>query len=253
MIDDDTYLFKSNLHLMLSEYNSSLPYYMGKVKLFGGCGGFQFSTSPLFVHGGAGIILSRGALLQMLPILDTCISKYRDCHFGDVKTGLCLLDAGVKARAMDGFNDEMRGLNEGLEHACLPPITYHHLTPALITRLWNLEMQKALTEKTHVLTADIYSTIIKMPLDDAMHAEQDLQGMDFSDYPSKGALECQASCLEKPECTAFTDDGRWCWLKTGGVPRPISKLGCTSGMISSHFVCHESPKPLSFLTDISFL
>jgi hypothetical protein len=33
----------------------------------------------MFAHGGTGIILSRGAVLKVLPILDTCIMKYKDC------------------------------------------------------------------------------------------------------------------------------------------------------------------------------
>jgi len=42
MIDDDTYLLKANLALMLKEYDHKVPYYFGNKNRFTGCDGKLF-------------------------------------------------------------------------------------------------------------------------------------------------------------------------------------------------------------------
>lgn len=96
MLDDDTYMFMENLRLYLRDFNPDLPFYIGNPSVFKGCDGIRkFGDGPQFAHGGSGILLSRAAIKAMLNIVDECVVKYSDCYWGDVRTGLCLRDAGI--------------------------------------------------------------------------------------------------------------------------------------------------------------
>jgi Fringe-like len=96
MIDDDTYMFMDNVLNRLKKLNPNDPHYVGAPSNFIGCDGItKWGDSIYFAHGGSGIIISRGAMLKMIPLVDGCIEKYDSCWAGDIRTSLCLRDAGI--------------------------------------------------------------------------------------------------------------------------------------------------------------
>jgi hypothetical protein len=82
MIDDDTYLFMNNLETLLTKkkLDPNEPWLLGHNMYSTECDGVPVGKAgPAFVQGGAGIYMSRGAVKKVLPHLDECIVKYRDC------------------------------------------------------------------------------------------------------------------------------------------------------------------------------
>ena len=65
--------------------------YFGNANVFKGCDNVEnFDDGPQFAHGGSGIVISRGAMIEMMKIHESCILKYKDCFAGDIRTALCL-------------------------------------------------------------------------------------------------------------------------------------------------------------------
>jgi hypothetical protein len=96
MIDDDTYMFMDNVLEKLNKLDPNEMHYLGAPTNFIGCDGIKkWGDSIYFAHGGSGIVISRGAMLKMIPIIDSCIEKYDSCWAGDIRTSLCLRDVGI--------------------------------------------------------------------------------------------------------------------------------------------------------------
>ncbi|XP_048478522.1 glycoprotein-N-acetylgalactosamine 3-beta-galactosyltransferase 1-like [Plutella xylostella] len=100
--EDDTYVIVENLRFMLSSYNSSEPLYFGQRMR-------QPDTPQGFMSGGAGYVLSKGALkkfaLEAYPSPDLC--NQQPLGLEDVEMGYCLSNVGV--RAMDSRDSYGRG------------------------------------------------------------------------------------------------------------------------------------------------
>ncbi|KAJ3353889.1 hypothetical protein GGF32_002747 [Allomyces javanicus] len=144
ILDDDTYMFMENLHLILDQLDGDQVYYFGKYYPSGGCpGGVVWPDGPVFAHGGGGIVMSRAALTQMLSVADSCMVKYRDCFAGDIRLAQCMRDAGIKFHATvapDLFHNvaphvaNFGGYDQGT--ACRRVVSFHHLTPHAMMRLY---------------------------------------------------------------------------------------------------------------------
>ncbi|KAJ1563959.1 hypothetical protein HK405_000166 [Cladochytrium tenue] len=107
MIDDDSYVFLDNLLGYLDTQDPAVPLYMGSPNYFVGCDGVRnYGDGPGFAHGGSGILMSRGAVDKLIPILDECIIKYHTCWGGDIRIALCMRDAGIKLEGGIGFYGE---------------------------------------------------------------------------------------------------------------------------------------------------
>ncbi|KAJ3372263.1 hypothetical protein GGF31_002121 [Allomyces arbusculus] len=144
ILDDDTYMFMENLHVILDQLDGDQVYYFGKYYPSGGCpGGTVWPDGPVFAHGGGGIVMSRAALTQMLGVADSCIVKYRDCFAGDIRLAQCMRDAGIQFHATvapDLFHNvaphvaNFGGYEQGT--ACRRVVSFHHLTPHAMMRLY---------------------------------------------------------------------------------------------------------------------
>ncbi|KAJ3386734.1 hypothetical protein HDU92_002323 [Lobulomyces angularis] len=167
MIDDDTYLFMSNLDAVLDQFNSEEEHYFGSDTMFKGCDGVtKFGDGPKFAHGGSGVILSNAAIKKMVENSDNCIVKYRDCWAGDVRAALCLRDVGIMLQPMNNLN---KGPPDSSfwypTDPCQRPITFHNLITSQIQRLYliskraeNLpnEKKKSTVEENKLIdTADV--------------------------------------------------------------------------------------------------
>jgi hypothetical protein len=93
--DDDTYLFPENLVTFLKTVHPSVPVAYGRPFLpppfaspFYKCTGNQY---PVFLHGGSGIVFSRGLMRVFGPRLIECRIVTETANFGsDERLGVCL-------------------------------------------------------------------------------------------------------------------------------------------------------------------
>ncbi|XP_013180677.1 PREDICTED: glycoprotein-N-acetylgalactosamine 3-beta-galactosyltransferase 1 isoform X3 [Papilio xuthus] len=119
--DDDTYVVVENLRYMLADYDSNEPMYFG-------CRFKPFTTQG-YMSGGAGYVLSRGALERFvrrgLPSPHLC--KSSDHGAEDAEMGICLEHIGVKA--MDSRDSQHRG-------RFFPFVPKHHLFPNKDKNFW---------------------------------------------------------------------------------------------------------------------
>jgi hypothetical protein len=210
---------------------------VGSIMTFVGCDGVkEYDVGPGFAHGGSGIVVSRGALKRIVPDLNQCILKYKDCWAGDVRTALCLRDQGVLAADPGGFNANPPHHGYWFNDACRKPITFHHLLVSQMQKLWTLEQSTKLKfPGTAVEMSDIYRD---WHPDNGLEQNTDRSGADVKSIDSLSANECLNTCREIPDCMAFTFADGKCWLKNE-IPPKTEQKGHTSGVVTSHFVCRH--------------
>lgn len=251
MIDDDTFVFFDNLKKYLSNFNSDQEYYIGSPNEFKGCDGVsEFGKGPLFAQGGAGIVLSRAAVKKMMLIVDDCILKYQDCWAGDIRTGLCLRDAGISIDQSCGSKFRLRKScaahrffvdpPEGevfFDDACTEPLTFHHLNQVQIKNMYEFEM-KHRNNRVNVnmeLIAHHY-------LNDANTSitGKTRFGNYFSKRPVGSAFECKLMCHASSKCVSYTFSSHFCYLRaTIPFPRDDPTKREVSGVVLDHFKCKK--------------
>ncbi|KAI8905174.1 hypothetical protein EDD86DRAFT_182583, partial [Gorgonomyces haynaldii] len=233
MIDDDTYVFMDNLDERLSQFDPSQPIYIGSANVFQGCDGVtRFGDGPAFAHGGSGIIVSKGAVQKILPILDKCIVKYKDCWAGDIRLGLCLRDAGILITGDHTFNRDPPHRKYGFTiDPCDRPSTFHHLLVDQIQSLYELEMKS----KTPLIN---YAQVFQH-----WHGDNDgkivsgnRKGNDYNHVKSSSAPECRDLCEKDKKCASFVYDKGECWFK-GRIPGFEESTEAKTGHFSSHYQC----------------
>ena len=120
MADDDSYAFTPTMLATLAKYNPDQPHYLGYAFIAAPHleGVIPGKRQPLFANGGAGICVSRGALVAALPVLAKCEHEYTWNWPGDVRVAQCLLDAGIKVEWIRTFHAEAPGV---IVHKKRPP------------------------------------------------------------------------------------------------------------------------------------
>ena len=152
-IETDTYVFWDNLFRLLSQFDSSVPLYMGS-PLHGDNHGEDY----IYAYGGSGIVLSRAATHALLERKtdkngayiedELCEQEYwvgmlKNSTYGESILGYALQKkAGVK---LSGFYPMFHPMNpESLkfseENLCTPIISLHKLRSEKYEVLWNWEM-----------------------------------------------------------------------------------------------------------------
>ncbi|KAJ3120730.1 hypothetical protein HK098_004270 [Nowakowskiella sp. JEL0407] len=253
MIDDDTYLYTDNLIQEVERLNWNDDYYMGAPNKFKGCDGVKdIHQSPLFAHGGSGILISSGAMKKLVePInINRCISKYKTCWAGDIRTALCLRDLEITITKMSGFRGMPPTAEFRWSHPCDRPITWHHLPSQRIQRLYSSELKGR--RVNGVTLADVFwdEIVPQLPVDSPLLKEQ-IQNVDFPDAPVyrvirrkdanlEGPALCKNTCRGEERCITWVWDGEKCWLK-GGLGGKIlekdSALGYVSGVFMKKYKC----------------
>ena len=111
MVDDDSYVFIPQLLATLAGRDPDKPQYLGYAFIAAPHleGIVPGKRQPLFGNGGAGILVSRGALAAALPIFAKCEATYKWNWPGDVRVAQCLLDAGVTLEWIHSFHAEAPG------------------------------------------------------------------------------------------------------------------------------------------------
>jgi hypothetical protein len=237
MIDDDTYVFYDALVNKLKKFDPNRPHYLGNFFEFAGC--VTDKEKPYFAHGGSGIFISRGAMKKMIKIVDSCITKYRRCWAGDVRTALCLRDVGVFIDVDNavGFFSEAPGLgNEWPDDACAQVVTLHHLTPLQMQQMYELEIWSAKTKKQ--LTA---GKVLNGQVTEAILKNKDWEIDDYIEsYDHFTAEKCRSKCRENEKCRIWVVDAHnICWLKNH-ISSSTNMQSSTAGIIPSHYTCKKS-------------
>ncbi len=146
MCDDDTFAFTRELLLELRKRDPDKPHYLGYAFIAAPHleGIVPGKRQPLFANGGAGIAVSRGALVAALPHFARCEAEYKWNWPGDVRVAQCLLDAGVKLEWLRNFHAEAPdviiheeqpppgSVPVGLH---LPPVSFHHIDTDALNNL----------------------------------------------------------------------------------------------------------------------
>jgi hypothetical protein len=217
-------------------------------QLFVGCDGVtEYGDGPQFAHGGSGIMMSRGSLIRMLSIANRCIDKYHDCWAGDVRTALCLRDAGIKLQGHRGLtfhNEPPNSKSWWPEDPCSRPTTFHHLLLPQIQKLYDTDRlqleQGEPTSYGHIFTNFLTD---KERKDMSTRVDNDInrQGMDYRHEATPSPEACANLCAEEARCKAWTwekadGDGGECWFKKG-IPSKQEKKGATSGVVPKNYMC----------------
>ncbi|KAI9143814.1 hypothetical protein BKA69DRAFT_1059164 [Paraphysoderma sedebokerense] len=251
MVDDDSYVFMENLHYHLQKLDPHTPYYIGAPTTFMGCDGVKkFGDGPLFAHGGSVIVISRGAMIKMMEIVDDCTIKYKDCWAGDIRVALCLRDAGILLDTTlaaegiyNGHPPNYRDHNYG-NAPCRRPISFHHLRPEAMQKLWNVERQlRGNVNRTLSLhyapvhLEDIWHTFVDE--NDNVH-DYDLNfarnGQILRTIKTENWGLCRGRCKEEADCKS------WSWADTNckvlsDVGRSEKKDKHVSGIVKGRFKC----------------
>ena len=130
----------------LEKYDADEPYYIGYAFLAAAHleGIIEGVRRPVFINGGAGIALSRGAIRLVMPILRKCEAEYAWDWPGDTRVAQCLADVGVGAEWVRNFHSENHrviiekadpGPRNVPVNLHLPPVSFHHVDAGMIAEL----------------------------------------------------------------------------------------------------------------------
>ncbi|KAI9141771.1 hypothetical protein BKA69DRAFT_1028188 [Paraphysoderma sedebokerense] len=249
MIDDDSYVFMENLHYYLQKLDPSKPYYIGSPTSFVGCDGVNnFGDGPEFAHGGSVIVISAGAMTEMIKNVDNCIIRYKDCWAGDIRVALCLRDSGIllNKSTYNGHPPNYRDHHYG-NAPCRQPISFHHLRPEAMQKLWNIERQ------VQTSVEGFHSTFYYTPvhLEDIWHTfvdkNDDVPDFDLN-FARNGRIVrtikaenwqmCREMCKEEAYCQSWSWTDSKCHLLSD-VGRSEKKHDHVSGIVKGRFKCSQ--------------
>ena len=215
-IEADTYVSFHNLFLWLQKLNPSRPIFAGAQVMIG---------STEFAHGGSGFILSAPAAKALA---DEYIGRqsYWEQHMandccGDKVMAEVLLDATPRVHILRSFplvqGETLTSLDWSPIHWCKPAVTWHHVDPAGIDRLWQFERDWRVSHGTQdpMLFRDYYETFVHPRIAAANWSMRGWDNLsnDWVYEESKGphdsyesAETCERFCREEePSCL------QWAW------------------------------------------
>ena len=260
MFDDDTYLFKNNLIAHLKTLDHTQPFYLGNPLGLSPCGENGEIENGVFGHGGSGIVLSKGAMEKMVPIADKCSQRHGKCMLGDLRTALCLNDAGIRLDTLKSQYD-FRGRpfqKEAFRDACDTTFTFHHLFPSQIKQLHDIEME---VQRLHGPDAEInmgqlfYWFVRKDPLlvstsEESVSIKIDSKSFEYRvdmnfeggdyDHFNSSLTNCISNCYEDSKCFSWTFNAveNTCWKKNV-IPVPTKIEKHASGWFEEKFECNR--------------
>ncbi|KAJ3016281.1 hypothetical protein HKX48_004128 [Thoreauomyces humboldtii] len=239
MVDDDSYVFFDNLLGRLNMYDPDGRHYFGAKTQFVGCDGVtSWGAGPFFAHGGSGIVLSRGAMRELMDDIDACTVRYRTCWAGDIRTALCLRDQGILLHSPTGFYSTPPNSNFWFPHdPCERPLTFHHLLAKQVNALYATE--RAIADRTAGSTGAVTfgDVFWNWHPESELQTDFDRKGSDFASGGVSSADDCKLECGDRKNCLAFVYDGTKCWLKSVIAPG-VAVRGITSGVLKERYVCN---------------
>lgn len=140
-MEADAYVVFPNVLKWLEQFDYRESYYFGR---------HAIKSGTLFAHGGAGYILSHGAVerfMNRFPNPTRHWELYTEKHgWGDQVLGEALVEAGViiniDKRWLFGFEDEPHWQVQWQKwQKCQPFLSMHHVRPHEIASYWDLEQE----------------------------------------------------------------------------------------------------------------
>lgn len=225
ILDDDTYLVKATLELMLTHLSPKLPYYLGNA-----VGDYR----GRFAHGGSGIVISGEAMRRMFSQSNVVAQSYRDSldeKYGDKIVATTLQKVGVylDEKYSHYFNGEAPELARvSADRFCSPILSFHSLrTPSAMA-----DISRVVRVSTKTLAwgdlLDRLGTVTSNP-DHVGHInEQARLWTDIND-----AAKCRSKCesLNSKTCLAWRYDThtKQCYTSSWVVPGAKGETTHVSG------------------------
>lgn len=127
LIDDDTYVLRPSLRLILEHLNPSVPHYIGNA-----IGDYK----ARFAHGGSAVVFSHAAMERMFVqnshIVSNAHLESLDARWGDKLVATMAMKSGIYVEEWYNrhFNGEAPLVTRIREDRfCLPIVTFHKLSP----------------------------------------------------------------------------------------------------------------------------
>ncbi|KAJ3076320.1 hypothetical protein HDU98_004304 [Podochytrium sp. JEL0797] len=243
MFDDDAYVLLDNYAAHLATLNPDDEWYLGQPNVFAGCDGVtNFGDGPLFAQGGAGIVISRGAMKKMVPVLDKCILKYRDCWAGDVRVALCMRDSGVLITQTDQLYQSPPNSDfEYPDTPCTEPLVFHKTLPHQIQSLYDAQRATPFNRTTF---ADSYhhmhfnNTLSRVSGDLRIRKDAHIAGAEREKHETESAESCLSVCESIKDCVAWTWREKECVIKYG-PGRLEGREGMWGGVLAERYRCEK--------------
>ncbi|KAI8933910.1 hypothetical protein NX059_009603 [Plenodomus lindquistii] len=240
--ETDTYLDFHNLLTYLSTFDATKEYYIGK---------HLFINNIAFAYGGAAFVLSAPAARKIAFQRSTQISDYetftRDHWVGDCALGKVAEDASIPLhRAFPHFQgDSPATLDPATQKIdrdlwCYPAITYHHVSPAEITELWEFEQEWYARHDIVLRHRDVFMNLVRPKLAtevagwDNLADTAEYNAHDHSTSPNelernawKSFAHCKALCEDQEKCLQFSFDAGSCGVSYTfrlGYARPGERI-----------------------------
>ncbi|KAL4898700.1 hypothetical protein BDV59DRAFT_167367 [Aspergillus ambiguus] len=227
-VEADTYLVTRNLVLWLDRMDPSQPLYLGSAAHY---------NSDLFAHGGSGIVISRGAMSQLLDD-DPGLTERYDQHmpseyYGDYVLMKALREKGITLQniwpMMQGEKQNSLpfgpGPDTGVRHWCQPLVTMHGVTPGDVSAMWSFEQRRE-RSKEPLLMSEVYHYFMGRDLpaerddwynlsDDLFFRAPNVQGPRQMSPDEMTATEkdaylsaehCARACEDHPRCFQYAYD-----------------------------------------------
>ncbi|KAJ5166003.1 hypothetical protein N7492_006299 [Penicillium capsulatum] len=140
-IEADTYAFWPNLLAWLEHFDSSKNLYLGNQMQIG---------ENLFAHGGSGFVLSHGAMHAVADYHAKHVEEWEERTniewAGDCVLGIALRKIGIEltwswphVTRESIWQQDALGDGFGVKQWCHPAVTFHHMTPSDVERLWEFD------------------------------------------------------------------------------------------------------------------
>ena len=140
-MEADTYPIWPNLLGWLQNFDSDRKLYLGNQMQIG---------DTLFAHGGSGFVLSHAAMHAVADYHASAVEEWEktteiewagDCVLGMAleKIGIPLTWSWPHVTTQSIWEQDAIGEGFGLRQWCYPPVTFHHMTPADIEKLWEFD------------------------------------------------------------------------------------------------------------------
>lgn len=132
MIDDDTFIFRCSLASLLAGLDPQGKHYIGYPRSGAHmCSNPKYSGQPErpFALGGCGMILSKGALIELTKVVRDCTVVSQDCYLDDVRLYFCLRDIGIHLNTSFNYPAMNFAPNQNIDWGaidpCLRPVAFH--------------------------------------------------------------------------------------------------------------------------------
>ncbi|KAK7536600.1 hypothetical protein IWX50DRAFT_579624 [Phyllosticta citricarpa] len=219
-IEADTYLVWSNLLSWLQHFDHHKPLYIG---------GQSYIRGTWFAHGGTGFIVSKKALNMIVAEYNSKTERYNELTkmewAGDFILAKAFKNIDIPlTKSWPRLQGETpHSLDYTEHHYCYPVVSYHHMAPEWIEKMWDFEqawLSDNETAKSPICHHHVFKHFIAPDLL-AVEQRQDWDNMAGDAEPEavQSAEACRQVCESQADCLTWVYvDPAWT-CKTANVVR----------------------------------